>query len=197
MHERSIRSLKKTNNTLMKQLLSLAVTLLLYSAAGAQDVHSCRNASLRFFSSAPLEDIEAKTSQGVSAINTKTMAVYFKVPINTFQFKKQLMQEHFNENYLESDQYPHAEFKGKILEAVDFTKDGSYPVTVEGNLNIHGVNKTYREKGTLTIKGGKINAGAKFNVRVADHKIKIPTLVIKNIAEVVEVSVSADYQPVK
>ncbi len=182
----------------MKRLLSLAAVLLFFSAAAAaQDVHSCRNATLRFFSSAPMEDIEATTTQGVSAINVKTRAVYFKVPINTFQFRKKLMQEHFNENYLESEKYPFAEFKGKVLEEVDLSKDGSYPVTVEGALNIHGVTKNYREKGTLTVKGGKINASAKFNVRVADHKIKIPTLVIKNIAEVVEVTVNADYQPVK
>lgn len=181
----------------MKQLLGLAALLLLFTTVAAQDVHSCRNATLSFFSSAPMEDIDAKTSQGVSAINTKTKAVYFKVPINTFQFKKKLMQEHFNENYLESEKYPHAEFKGNIVDNVDFSKDGSYPVTVEGSLNIHGVSKNYREKGTITVKGGRINAAAKFNVRVADHKIKIPTLVIKNIAEVVEVSVNADYQPVK
>ncbi|RPE14001.1 YceI family protein [Chitinophaga lutea] len=182
----------------MKQLLSLT-TLLLLSAfnAAAQDVYSCRNATFRFFSSAPMEDIEATTKQGVSAINVKTKTVYFKVPINTFQFRKKLMQEHFNENYLESEKYPFAEFKGKVLDEVDLTKDGSYPVTVEGALNIHGVTKNYREKGTLTVKGGKINASAKFNVRVADHNIKIPTLVIKNIAEVVEVTVNADYQPVK
>lgn len=181
----------------MKQLLSLAFTLLLLSPLAAQDVYSCRNASLRFFSTAPLEDIEGITTQGVSAINVKTRQVYFKVPINTFQFKKKLMQEHFNENYLESDQYPFAEFKGKVVDEVDLTKDGSYPVTVEGALNIHGVTKNYSEKGTITVKGGKINTSAKFNVRVADHKIKIPTLVIKNIAEVVEVTVTATYQPVK
>ncbi|AWO02298.1 YceI family protein [Chitinophaga alhagiae] len=181
----------------MKQLFSLAITFLLLGRLAAQDVYSCRNATLGFFSSAPLEDIEAKTSQGASAINIKTKAVYFKVPINTFQFKKKLMQEHFNENYLESDKYPHAEFKGKILEAVDLTQNGTYPVTVEGALNIHGVTRNYREKGTITVQNGKINATAKFTVRVADHKIKIPTLVVKNIAEVVEVSVNADYQPVK
>lgn len=181
----------------MKQFISLAALLLFFLPLAAQDVQSCRNASLRFFSSAPLEDIEATTTQGVSAINVKTRAVYFKVPINTFQFKKKLMQEHFNENYLESEKYPFAEFKGKVADEVDLTKDGSYPITVEGSLNIHGVTKDYREKGVITVKGGKLNATAKFNVRVADHKIKIPTLVIKNIAEVVEVTVNADYQPVK
>lgn len=181
----------------MKQILLISAFLLAGSAGFAQDIYSCRNATLSFFSSAPLEDIDAKTTQGVSALNIKTKAVYFKVQINTFQFKKKLMQEHFNENYLESDKYPHAEFKGKITDNIDLTKDGSYPVTVEGTLNIHGVPKTYREKGTVTVSNGKVTATSKFNVRVADHKIKIPSLVVKNIAEVVEVSVNAVYEPVK
>lgn len=160
----------------------------------AQDIYSCRNASLSFFSSAPMEDIEAKTDKGVSAINLKTGAVYFKVPVNTFQFRKKLMQEHFNENYLETDKYPYAEFKGKIVEpAADFNKEGTHDVTVEGVLSIHGVEKSYREKGTLTVQNGQVTSSSKFNVRLADHKIKIPTLVIKNIAEVVEVTVKATY----
>ncbi len=174
------------------------ISLLLWGLTGrSQDVQSCRNVSLSFFSSAPLEDIEAKTSQGVSAINLKTKAVYFKVPINTFQFRKKLMQEHFNENYLESNKYPHAEFKGKITDDVDLTKDGSYPVNVEGTLNIHGVEKSYKMNGTITVAGGKLSVTSKFKVRVADHKIKIPSLVVKNIAEVVDVTVAADYQPAK
>jgi polyisoprenoid-binding protein YceI len=181
----------------MKQLFLLSAFLLAGLTGFAQDIYSCRNVTLSFFSSAPLEDIDAKTTQGVSAINIKTKAVYFKVPINTFQFKKKLMQEHFNENYLESDKYPNAEFKGKITDNVDLTKDGTYPVTVDGTMNIHGVAKTYREKGTITVGNGKVTATAKFNVRVADHKIKIPSLVVKNIAEVVEVSVNAVYEPAK
>lgn len=181
----------------MKRLLFIAALLLAGTTGFAQDIYSCRNAKLSFFSSAPMEDIDATTTQGVSAINIKTKAVYFKVQINTFQFKKKLMQEHFNENYLESDKYPHAEFKGKINDPVDLAKNGTYPVTVEGTLSIHGVDKVYKEKGTITVSNGRITASAKFNVRVADHKIKIPSIVIKNIAEVVEVSVNAIYEPVK
>lgn len=162
----------------------------------AQDVYSCRNASFSFYSSAPLEDIEAKTDRGVSAINLKTGSVYFKVPVNTFQFRKKLMQEHFNENYLETEKYPYAEFKGKIVEpTADLSKEGTHNVTVEGVLSIHGVEKTYKEKGTITVQNGQVTSSSKFNVRLEDHKIKIPTLVIKNIAEVVEVTVKANYSP--
>ncbi len=178
----------------MKRIITITFFLAFALSAAAQDVISCRSVRLRFFSSAPLEDIEATSTQGVSAINPATRAIYFKVPINTFKFRKKLMQEHFNENYLESDKYPYAEFKGKILGDTDFTKEGVWPVETEGTLLIHGVSKTYRVSGTITVSGGKTTAEAKFNVRVADHNIKIPSLVVKNIAEVVEVTMTAEFQ---
>jgi len=177
----------------MKHLTALFCGLLLTGTAFAQDVYSCRNTTMSFFSATPMEDIDATSSKGVSAINLKTGAIYFKVPVNSFKFKKQLMEEHFNENYLESDKYPNAEFKGKIVDNVDLHKDGTYNVTVEGTLNMHGVDKAYREKATVTVQDGKPTASSKFNVKLADHKIKIPTIVVKNIAEVVEVSVKAAY----
>lgn len=180
----------------MKQVLFITAFLLTCLAGFGQEIYSCRAPKLSFFSSAPLEDISAVSQRGVSAINTKTKAIYFKVPMNTFQFKKALMQEHFNENYIESDKFPFAEYKGKFVEDVDFTKNGTYPVTVEGTLQLHGVEKSYKGKGTITVQNGKFNVNSKFNVSVADHKIKIPSLVVKNIAEVVEVTVNADYQPV-
>ncbi|SEK55793.1 YceI-like domain-containing protein [Chitinophaga rupis] len=177
----------------MKRLLFAIVVLLGTVNVYAQDIYSCRNANLSFFSSAPMEDIEAKTDKGVSAINAKTGAVYFKVPVGSFKFKKKLMEEHFNENYLETEKYPYAEYKGKFSSPVDITKDGTYDVTVEGVLSLHGVDKTYKEKATITVQNGKVTTLSKFNVRLEDHKIKIPTLVIKNIAEVVEVTVNATY----
>lgn len=177
----------------MKHLIALLTGLLLTTVCFAQDVYSCRNTTLSFFSATPMEDIDATTSKGVSAINLKTGAVYFKVAVNTFKFKKPLMEEHFNENYMESDKYPTAEFKGKIIDNIDLHKDGTYNVTVEGTLSMHGVDKVYREKATLTVQAGKPAATAKFNVKLADHHIKIPTLVVKNIAEVVEVTIKANY----
>ncbi|MCW3462873.1 YceI family protein [Chitinophaga nivalis] len=178
----------------MKYLLFFVGACLLASQALAQDIYSCRKVHLSFFSEAPLENIEAKTDQGVSAINIKTKVVYFKVPVTSFRFKKKLMEEHFNDNYLESEKYPFAEFKGNIQDAADFRNDGTYPVTVTGTLNIHGVDKNYTEKGTLVVKGNTLNVNATFNVRVADHRIKIPSLVVKNVAEVVAITVQAAYE---
>jgi hypothetical protein len=177
----------------MKYLL-LLVMLAGFSAYG-QDAYTCRNTRLSFFSSAPLEDIEARTDQGASIINIKTGEVFFKVPITSFRFRKKLMEEHFNENYLECDKYPFAEFKGRINEIPALDKDGTYPVTVTGTLNIHGVEKSYTAKGTIIRQGNTLTANSTFQVRIADHGIKVPTLVVKNIAEVVAVTVNAIYTP--
>lgn len=105
------------------------------------------------------------------------------------------MQEHFNENYIESDKYQFSIFKGKIVSVPDLSKDGSYNLIVEGSLDLHGVVKTYQTKVELLVNKGIISAKSVFKVRIADHQIKVPSMVFKNIAEFVEVRVSAVYQP--
>ncbi|WP_262249127.1 YceI family protein [Parapedobacter soli] len=161
--------------------------------AEAQGLLIDKASRISFFSEAPLENIAAVTEKAASALDTGSCEIAFKVTINTFAFKKRLMQEHFNENYMESDRFPHATFNGKIQEPVDWHRDGTYLVTVVGTLDIHGVGKQYTVPATITVRGESIMAVAKFNVRVADHDVKIPRIVIKNIAEVVEVDVSATY----
>lgn len=179
----------------MKRWFTLFLFFLFPAISWSQHLFVCRQVALSFFSEAPLEDISAKSDKGVSALNLNTRYIYFKVSIRSFEFRKRLMQQHFNENYLESDKYPLAEFKGNILEDIDPTKDGSFPVTVQGKLSIHGVVKDYTLTGYFHIRKGTILADAKFPVKLADHQIKIPRLVIRNIAEVVEVHVSAVYLP--
>lgn len=180
-----------------KIFLLLVVCFVVNGVSKAQNVFICRHANVSFFSSAPVEDIAAKTSQAVSAINMQTGAIYFKIPIRTFQFRKSLMQEHFNTDYIESDKYPFAEFKGKILNFKRPDGDGKYNVIVDGQLTIHGVTKEYKEPGTLEIKDGKVTAHSTFNIRIADHHVDIPQILFKNIAEVVEVTVNATYEPQK
>ena len=160
----------------------------------AQDVLVDRQGHITFFSSAILEDITATTNSVSSALNIQTNEIAFKVGIKSFEFRKRLMQEHFNENYMESDKYPHATFAGKINEEVDWGTNGVHEVTASGNLDIHGVRKFYTTKATIEVKNGTIAARTKFNVKLEDHNIKIPRVVVKNIAEVVEVTVSSTYQ---
>jgi polyisoprenoid-binding protein YceI len=130
-----------------------------------------------------------------SALDIQTGDFVFKVLMKSFVFEKALMQEHFNENYVESDKFPNATFQGKIanFSAVDFTKEGTYDVTVEGDLTIHGITKKISEKGTFTVKAGdKIHGNSKFMVKPADYDIKIPSTVMNNIAETIEVTVDVE-----
>ncbi|WP_256003439.1 YceI family protein [Pedobacter deserti] len=176
----------------MKQISTLFVLLFTLVQVHAQVLIS-RNAAISFFSSTVVEDIEAKSNTAGSAINTGSGEIVFRVSNTSFRFQKKLMQEHFNENYMESDKFPHSEFKGKITGAFDPQKEGNYPVNVSGNLNVHGVTKAYTVPANLTVNKDSITARATFKVRIADHGIKIPSLVFKNIAEFVEVRVQALY----
>lgn len=148
---------------------------------------------LTFFSDAPVEDIEAVSTKTRSLFNSKTGEIAFVVPIKSFQFDKKLMQEHFNENYMESHKYPDATFKGKIL-GYNPAKKGRQKAVARGELYIHGVKKAVEADGTVEFKGGKLHLFAKFPVRVADYNIEIPTLVFYNIAEVVEVTLNGNYK---
>lgn len=173
----------------------ILLSALLSFPVKAQNILVSKNASVSFFSSTIVEDIEGKSNTGSSALDLKTGNILFKVNNTSFQFKKKLMQEHFNENYMESNIYPLSEFKGRITDQIDFSKDGSYTVSVEGTLMIHGVVKNCQTKATLIIDKGSISAKSVFKIKIADYHIKIPSIVFKNIAESVEVRISAVYQP--
>ncbi len=177
----------------MKKIL-ITIFLLELSWMVQAQVFMSQDAMLSFFSSAPIEDIKAESKKGASAVNFDTKSIYFKVAIRSFEFPKSLMQEHFNENYLESDKYPFAEFKGNIKGQVDLAKDGNYPVTVQGDLNIHGVTKNYQVNGEFKVERGAVTGKSVFQVKLVDHHIKIPSIVIKNIAEIIDVTVVVNYK---
>lgn len=158
---------------------------------------SSTGSEISFFSEAPLEKIQAVNKEGKSVLNASTKEIAFAVAIRGFHFEKPLMEEHFNENYLESDKFKTATYKAKINEDIDFKKDGVYDATSTGKMNIHGVEKDYTIPGKITVKGGKIAIDSKLKIKIADHKIEIPQLVIKNIAEEVEVTIHFDYEEKK
>jgi polyisoprenoid-binding protein YceI len=183
-----------------KRITAALMLLSALASAGtcaAQDaIYVSRNTHISFYSSAPIEDIAAQTDQAVSAINWRTGSVFFKVPIKSFTFERQLMQDHFNSDYLESDKYPYAQFRGVISGLPPLTADtGLRPVTVKGVFTIHGVSRDYEGPGAIHMGSGSITAFSTFNIRLADYKIKIPSILIKNIAEVVQVKVRAVYLP--
>ena len=153
-----------------------------YSTAGGQ---------ITFFSAAPLEDIEALNSKVGAIFELATGQLAFSLLMEEFQFKNTLMQEHFNENYAESEKYPRARFTGKLVNQPDEAqlRTGPQPVYVEGILTIHGVKRQVRVPGTLQLRGTELVVTSKFNVAPADYKIKIPALVRNNIAKSIDVSV--------
>ncbi|MBN3036154.1 MAG: YceI family protein [Bacteroidales bacterium] len=155
-----------------------------------------KNGTIRFYSETPVEAIEAHNRQVNSALDLGTGEFVFKVLMKSFEFEKALMQEHFNENYVESDKYPNASFTGKVegMENLDLTKDGNYDVEVTGDLTIHGVTKPVTAKGTLEVTGGTIRGRSQFPVKPADHDIKIPAAVANNIAETIDVTVEVNLE---
>jgi len=150
---------------------------------------------VHFFSSAPMEDIEAKNFDGQSAFNLATGEIVFSIPIISFTFAKSLMQEHFNENYLESDKYPKASFRGKIY-GYDPAAQVTQKASAKGIMKIHGVEQEMSVLGELKINEGKIEMKAKFPIKLEDYKIKIPKVVFYNIAEIVEVTINFNYEKI-
>lgn len=162
-----------------------------------QDIYTCKDARVSIFSTAPIEDISAVSSAGASVYNATTGELAFSVAIRSFKFPKALMQEHFNDDYMESDKFPKATFKGKIQEHPDLGKDGSYPVTATGNFEVHGVSQPRTISGTIKVSGGTISMTSEFMVKCADHHIDIPKIVFHNIAESIKINVSATYTAYK
>jgi polyisoprenoid-binding protein YceI len=178
----------------MKKIFLAAVFATAIAGAQAQKFYT-KNGNIAFNSKASLETIAATSNQVTAIIVPATGDMQFSVLVKTFHFEKALMEEHFNETYMESDKYPKATFKGKIadLSKVNFTKDGTYAVSVTGDLTMHNVTKKTTTPGTITVKGGKISGSSEFTITLADYKIDIPKVVRNNIAETVKVNVNCSY----
>lgn len=157
-----------------------------------------KNGYIGIYSHTPAEDIKADNNQVASVLDTSTGEIVFQVLVKSFHFEKSFMEEHFNENYVESDKFPRSTFKGKItnLANVDFAKNGTYNVTVEGDLEIHGVTKRISANGSLEISPPGINATSKFNIDPEDYDIKIPGVVRNSIAKTIEITVTIKFLPI-
>ncbi len=163
------------------------------SAAQAQSKYLTRAGHISFFSASIMEDIEARNDKVSAIFDLTTGQVAFSVPIHEFQFKRTLMQEHFNENYMESEKFPKATFTGQLLNAAQVLKQlpsGTQTVEVEGNLVLHGVTRKTLVSGTLQIRDGQLVVFAYFNIAPADYSIDIPLLVREHIAKSVSVRVN-------
>lgn len=180
----------------MKKISLIALVSWCCLHAVAQNVFTTRHGQISFFSKTPLENIDAVNNEVSSALNLQSGEIGFAVLIRSFHFERALMEEHFNENYMESDNIPKASFKGKISNpgVVNLDRDGSYNVTAEGDLTIHGVTKKVSVPGTIAVKNGQVELTSKFKIAPKDYNIKIPSLVADKIADAMSVSIDCKYE---
>jgi polyisoprenoid-binding protein YceI len=178
----------------MKTIIVVILFTLTTMGVQAQKLFT-KNGNITFNSKSSLETIQATSNQVTSVLVPATGDLQFSVLVKSFHFEKALMEEHFNESYIESDKYPKATFKGKIsnISKVIFAKDGAYAVTVSGLLTMHGVSKTVNTTGSIVIKGGKATSISSFMINLADYKISIPKVVQNNISENVTINVRCVY----
>jgi polyisoprenoid-binding protein YceI len=184
----------------MKKICAFITGLVFLAFAGsAQGKFYTKTGKISFFSSTSLEDIEATNKATIALLDSKTGDMQFAVLMKGFEFKKALMQEHFNKTYIESDKFPKAEFKGQITNnsTVNYSTNGTYAVSVKGKLTIHGVTKDVETTGTVTIKEGKILAHSVFNVFLADYNITISRIHRDNISKSIKITVDCNLEPLK
>lgn len=156
-----------------------------------------REGKVSFFSDTPMEKIEAHNQQATAVVDLSNGNIEFAVLIKAFRFEKALMQEHFNENYMESTKYPKATFKGQVVDfaKIDLKKDGSVTLKVKGMLTIKDVTKNVETEGTFVVAKGALSAKSAFKIAVADYNISIPKLVADKIAKTVDIKVDATLAP--
>ena len=181
-----------------KTSILIAGLLMLFSyTTRAQGKFYTKSGKISFFSSTPLENIAAVNKSVVCLLDTKTGDLQFGALMKGFEFKKALMQEHFNADYAESTKFPRAEFKGQVTNnsAVNYTTEGNYIANVKGQLTLHGVTKDIETTGTISVKNGKLTLNSTFNVLVADYNITIEKLYRDNIAKSIKITVDCTLGP--
>lgn len=174
-------------------------TLLLCSIIANSQKYFTKTGAINFEASTDLEDVSAINKSVASVVDAASGKLVFAVLIKGFEFRKALMQEHFNENYMESSKYPKAEFKGSITpqSSVNFQKPGSYPATVTGTMEIHGVQKEITTSGTIEVTSQGVQVLSKFTININDYKISIPGIVKEKISPVAKITVRCNYFPLK
>lgn len=175
--------------------LSIIIHFALYSFELKAQKYKSIASSVHFFSDAPMEDIEATNQDGQSAVDIEKGDIVFSIPVKSFVFEKSLMQEHFNENYLESDKYPKATFIGTVTEYNPSSNEWQ-DAKAKGKMKIHGVEQDIEVNGKLKLDETSMEINAKFPIKLEDYKIKIPKVVFYNIAEIVDVTISFTYEKI-
>jgi len=159
-------------------------------------VYTCKNGQAAFLSDAPLEVNKASSKNLTGAINISDRSFSFLIPTKTFEgFNSSLQRTHFNEDYMETDLYPNSTFKGKIIEEVNLSIPGTYKIRAKGKMYIHGVENDRIVRCDLVVGENKIDVKASFTVFLADHSIRIPSILNQKIAEEIKVDISFTLTP--
>jgi hypothetical protein len=182
----------------LKKVLFLSLVFFCLHGS-AQPIYVASASKITFFAGTPVEDIDATNIKALSFLNTATGDITISIPNKEFHFKRSLMEEHFNENYMESDKFPKSEFKGKIIDVqkYDFTAAANYQVSIIGVLTVHGVAKPRTLEVTVTTGEGKVKGETKFKVALSDHAIERPKILWEKIAESVDITAIFTYEPYK
>jgi len=179
-------------------LILTLVSLVIYSFSSTNELYYTNSGRVNFVSEAPLEIIKAESTKLTGIMNTEDKAFVFAVPMKSFNgFNSPLQKIHFNENYIESDKYPEAKFKGKIIEDIDFNVPGTYKVRAKGKFSVHGKENPMTIRCNLEVLKKEIKVDAIFKVYLKDHNIQIPTIVNQKLAEEINVSISFNLKPKK
>ncbi len=175
-----------------KILTSLLLLLVMATTASAQSLLYTKTGKIYFNCTGGVEPIEGVNKSVLCALEPKSGKLQFSLQMKGFEFEKDLMKEHFNENYVESDKYPKADFAGQVTNnaEVNYAKDGVYNVKVSGKLSMHNVSKDVSTTGKITIKGGVATATAEFSVLLSDYKVDIPALVKDKISKDAKITVT-------
>jgi len=187
-----INKMKKLINLLV---LTLALQIAAVQTLSAQKVYATKTGQIFFNATGGAVPIAAVNNQVDSKFVETTGQIIFGVLIKGFKFENQLMEDHFNENYMESTQFPKADFKGYIKNSkeVNFTKDGTYPITIEGSLTIHGRSQNVATTGTIQVKEGKPAIVGEFSIKIKDYDIK-GLYIGEKIANETKIKVNCKYQ---
>ncbi len=181
----------------MKRLTILSICLLSFTCAWTQDRYFTRTGEISFYSDAPMEKIEALNQQASCILDKSSGDIAVSLQMRGFKFEKALMEEHFNENYVESHKYPKSTFKGQItnLNEADLEKEGKHEVRVKGDLTIHGITKPVETTGTIQTTARGFTLSSEFDISLEDYKIEIPSAVTGKIAENVKIKLDMALTP--
>lgn len=179
-----------------KKIIIILIALTISLSGFAQRLVD-KSGKIHIYSATSLFTIEAENNKVASILDLKTGDLVVSTLVLSFKFHEALVEEHFNENYMESKKFPKASFKGKILNhaGVDFSKDGVYPGEFEGDLTMHGVTNHIKSKGVITVKNGKISAKSTIKVSLAGYKIKVEESYKDRIKDEIILTISFNYTP--